>query len=648
MKFNKNKKNQSEIKKLQTGGYLPGASGSIYAPAIIQPRQLYAINPFEQVFQKPDLSQYKGLSATIASKVEAKGLTSDVNQYLSGLSQLQAVENQLTDLDILANSEKFQAYKQLANNLSDPRKVNELRINEEAFDKAQGVIESKKSQSAFTTNGNSVLVFDGEKLDYVSVEQYASAPQNYRIMTNQEALQLRRDQLPGDNSILTATTRTEGIDAIQEHLEKRMANLGSTESKTKREGLIATAQAITNGQIRGYDGWESHSKNNKQAVEALDITWHYLNEDQKTQLKLMAVRQFGVTEPEKIEQMAKVAMSLVFAKGVQISNANALKSSDDFFGFGSGGGSNRQAEIGTMEQAVGGFLKRGQQVTLNSGNTKLTTNSAAAYIPALEPGKDWKTTGKIGDDNATITGKVPFNATFWNEIAGNVRTIDGQAIDPNLLIVDKTSDNGVLGFEIQINGITVDSFSNDPQMKAVQDTINEGFAKIPSGISPADRRAMQDQIQRAAIEKTFGRGAARTYKPVLYYEVIAAELEGTESAKALRKLEKQGNSKILNSSDAQDANVVLSAVSPSLTNQFDRGLLDFSGSIDNFHKIVVKADLKEGALNIARSYDGERVTVSPQLEQLGARTQMSGSYQGGSGVNPNEQVTTGRFSDFGF
>ena len=637
MKFNKNRK------KLQGGGYLPGVSGTIQSPTVIEPRNLYSINPFEQVFQKPDLTQYKGLSGTIASKVEAKGLTSDVNQFLSGLSQLQAIESELTDLDILSNSQKFQAYKQIANSFSDPTKQNELRINEDAFNKAQGVVETKKSQSAFTTNGNTVLVYDGRKLDYVSVEQYASSPQSYRVLTNQEALEFRRDNLPGDNSILTAATRTEGIDSIQEHLEKRMANLGSNESKTKYEGLRMVASAINNGQITDINGYEKFSKNNRKAIEALDVTWHYLNEDQKTQLKLMAVRQFGASTPEEIEKGAKLAMSAVFNKGVSTSYSMAMSTDDEFIK-GDSSGSSGRAEMGVAELSLAGLYSRGT-TTLMSGNNKLQTVSVAANIPVVPPSESVSTTGILGKEKVTIQNVMPFGSTLWGNIARDITTLDGEKVDPKLLIVDKDA-KGVLGFEIKVGGVTLDSFSNNPQMKQLDEEISRMDAQAKRTITDPDQLKLAlEQNKKTAITKLFGQEAARTYEPVLYFEVTAPELEDSETGVAIRSQRKKNNTVAVPDYETSTYNAVLSASNPQLANQTDTGLFDFSSDIDSFQKLVVKAKPVEGVLNVARAYDQKKVTTTPTVQDAAFRATASGSYRGNPTTTTSTQqgIITGRF-----
>jgi hypothetical protein len=632
MKFNKSK--------LQAGGYLPGASAPVSAPTLIQPRQLYSINPFEPVFQKPDLSQYTGLSATIASKVEAKGLPSDVNNYLSNLSSLQAVESQLTDLDILSNSSRFQQYREIANSMTDPRKTNELRVNEDAFNTAQETVKGKKSQSAFTTNGSTVLVFSEEGLNYISVEQYASAPQNYRVLTNQEALELRRDRLPYENSILTATQRTEGIDAIQKHLEDRMSGLGSAESKSKREGLVAVAQAVSSGQIKGYDGWESFSKNNKKAIESLDVTWHYLTEDQKTQLKLMAVRQFGVSEPEKIEEMAKLAMSAVFSKGYDQASSNWLRSDDDYMLTGARKGTQQTAEIGWAERSILGMDRKGA-IQLTSGDTSLTTNGIGSFFSPLAPGSEYSSSGVIGEDKVSVTGVVPFTKTLWNDVGDEITTLDGQPIDRNLLLAESSS-QGVLGYEITVGGVTLDTFSKDPRITQFNEKINELDRQAESQIKdPAQLKRQKSLNRQQAADSVFGQGAVTKYEPVLYYEVVAAELEG-KPGEAIREQSAKNRTKKVEGYDISKFEAAISEANPGLRNQYDTGWLDRSGEIENFHKMVVKAKPKTGVVNIARTYDGNKITTqNTQVQDIGFRQQLTTSYQGN---NPTGQsLITGRF-----
>lgn len=333
---------------LQFGGTLAGTSAQISLGYTPRRRNLYA-----PPLQNPVKQQNKPIDLTSGLE-DMKGISSDVNLIYQKNKQLQEEFNNLSEMDVAAQTDKFLRLTAELNKWNNSSVVNELRNLEEEYNVAQESMKANESSGAFATQGSQVLTVDSEgKINTMHWSLLAKNKENYRPITATEALSIREgdERYAMNRSIIESVRRTIGIPAINSKLNAQIKSLGEYEETTK------TFQEISKfgSDYQGFIKWSKG--NNSAQVKSLDHAWeNALDEDMRTQLIMQAMTHYPALEdPNEIHKAAKFIMSSVFTKTLK---SSSVYEEDIPTGqLGSGGSSARMKEIGAWAKAAAGYTK---------------------------------------------------------------------------------------------------------------------------------------------------------------------------------------------------------------------------------------------------------------------------------------------------
>lgn len=483
------------VKKHQMGGRVSGGSYSLPSPMEI-PRTSVQTPVPEPIFfrpQKPEVDKSKFTKDIDITKL--KGLDSDTKAAINKVQTAQMALQELSDLDILSQTDKFKATISELN--ASVTKINELERNKQQFEDSVDLLKANEGHSAALTIKGMVGVQDIEtgKIGYISPYQYADAPDKYRVITGAEAINLREYSSPFDNTLTSALSTTYGLSNISSYINSDfISKLGSVERGNVSDSLQAIQElgmkAIVNG---GYK-----RKDNFDAIQAgKNIAWKYLNEDQKTQLKVKAVQDAAskglkFSDPKDVEMAAYSLIAEYFNKSIDDSLTTETRwkvSQSDLTG---SRGPLAEATIGVWEMALSGVTNNTTgkvDITNLDGSTKLA--SSAVKLPGIVT----KPT-KLGDDQTTDK-YAPFLQSPLREAmhTDRARTVSGQKIPQKLLgnMIVEEGQSYVTYAMVQDGKYVFD----DETASKIKDAVNNEVEKIESvgrTVTPQLRETIENGI----------------------------------------------------------------------------------------------------------------------------------------------------------
>lgn len=172
----------------------------------------------EETTQLGDKDLFKDLAG--------KGLTNDVNYFMSELSQLES-----DPMSFMKPESRSQLYKKLA-------KLNEIKNNKELWDNAVAV--SKESgglgEVAVGSNGELFVRTEDKKIQSINLETYKKNRDKYKALSVSELMMARQydDNLAFDTNIFSVANQAIGLEKITKHVTDLMGILSDYSSKTER------------------------------------------------------------------------------------------------------------------------------------------------------------------------------------------------------------------------------------------------------------------------------------------------------------------------------------------------------------------------------------------------------------------------------
>lgn len=348
MKFNE---------KFQFGGRVGGGQYSVPVP--VGPTRVdtsgYAVRP-ANIFKPSLKADRSGLAIDKDALKNIKGLTSDVNVLMDEVHAWENAVNSLTDLDILAGTDKYKMTMQGINRALGPERINEIRINEESYNKSKELLKKNRGEKAFATDANGFIVAINNKTgkhEYITPAQYADSKDMYSPLTGNAVSDGRRDKkgLAYDNRLMGTLNTTTGGLKIAQDVNDQLKSLGENAYEKHIIGVNAVASIQPN--LRGFEEWKNKVGNNKKQIDSMDYIWNIMPESDRSQMRMLAIRDLGA-DASNIEDKARFLTLKMLDKARKKSEVTKLREyePEETKGRGRGGGSTSTVTLGPMVSSM--------------------------------------------------------------------------------------------------------------------------------------------------------------------------------------------------------------------------------------------------------------------------------------------------------
>lgn len=242
------------------------------------------------------------ITKAIIETLKENGLPNDVDKFLVAANTfLGEVSFWSTGTEKQFNMADLIKIKSLANRVKTSRAL---------FDKsmAQVTTEGSGSEAAISSDGK-VYVFDGEKIDTVTLNDYYENRDNLNILTNTELLHLREEQpeLAYRDDILVDLSNSVGIKNIVGYVKGIVNDLGKQIQKSGSESFIAknkgkladgikqllggnTPEGIYKLSHKGSKSEQGYDQNDKESLKfALNYLYNALPPNMRNVLQAQSV-----------------------------------------------------------------------------------------------------------------------------------------------------------------------------------------------------------------------------------------------------------------------------------------------------------------------------------------------------------------------
>lgn len=181
----------------------------------------------------------------IINVLKENGLPNDVDYFLS---KADAFLKKSQNLGSLFNAGQTPSYD-MSDLIRLQSLANRIKHNNELHTQAsqQIIKEGSGSEVAITNTGNLYVLDEDEGIKTIGLDAYHKNPNQYRVLTNSELIQLREEQpeLAYNGTILTDLANTVGMKSIVEYVKSTISSFGTNKSAnqfdrytTKQKGQI--------------------------------------------------------------------------------------------------------------------------------------------------------------------------------------------------------------------------------------------------------------------------------------------------------------------------------------------------------------------------------------------------------------------------
>jgi len=459
------KKLPKEVYVFQFGGRVGGGSVSVPVPVEVQPTTSYAkgfslTEPFVPTQPKVDKSKFK---ADAESLKKLEGHRNAVHSVYKNIQDAENVIANLSDLDILSNTAAFRTAMQQLNTAVNPDIVNQLKVDRENTLDAFKINTANKGEAAFMTLNGHFLVTDKKdgKIKTIDPSDYAANRDQYEALTSGMGFTLKdTDKNQVFNDIIpTSARQTYGIEHINKRLNDQFVSLGYSQQEQVTKAL-SEISAFGNDYKGFIEQGRSSGSNAAQIQSIKNYMWDYLNPDEKSQLRMVAINN-GAKTPQEIETGAIMAMVKVYDKALktEYSTKDAVDVPAGQFDDG-GAGALLKGRIGQVEGTVFGGYSAPSTVQVMDGVKLDIHGNKLAGSSVFKP--NYK--AQVGDREINNLG------TFSNSRMANytrsqqLQTMDGKKLSADRTIVDK--DNVYAAYALVGKNGNFITDANNPALKA--------------------------------------------------------------------------------------------------------------------------------------------------------------------------------------
>lgn len=277
------------------------------------------------------------ISKEVTKALLEGGLPSDVDVFLDELQSF-GMSIGTSDIDDIMSTP--QGYKMIVS------QITKLKYNKNFVTKAQEELYSKRAleEAALTPTGGVIAYTEDGKITPITIEEYGNNRDKYRLITNNELLQLRAydRNMAFNNSVSSILANGEGTDHITEQLQA-VINQMKVEKMTKEDLLSNQQIAVLKG-IEAYEGGitkvtESYSTSRKYKDYAIEYLYSTLSASAKSLLKVKAVEK-GLNP----EEGARLVMELLIFPSTEENVDMKLGATKGDLGDGTSGGGGKDKE----------------------------------------------------------------------------------------------------------------------------------------------------------------------------------------------------------------------------------------------------------------------------------------------------------------
>lgn len=385
-----------KIRKLQEGG---SAGYLSYTPTpMAQPSQPQATTG------SSGGSKEKDITNDIIKEIYEKGVPSDVENMLEKISGFKGSVFGADGIKgLMSTTQGFNTIMSY---------VSKLRHNKDALTKARDNLYANGglSEGAMTANGQVMVFDDKNQPQQVSIEKLASDPGKYRVMSNNELLEMRSYDkgLGFNNTALSILSNGIGSSEVNKQVQTVISKLETT--KNTSDQLVSPEQVEILRGINDLKGIvkvknQSEEISNRQREAAKTYIYNMLDPNAKNLLRLKAAQQGLNPDAGAISLLENIITGTTKVnqeQGLNLSDVSGVS------GSGSGSGSKDPQAAPTFRMMVQGNMFDTVPSEINLGTKMSIVSNASVFNRPYD------------DQGKPMSAGEPLNNVLDNAFGGTV------------------------------------------------------------------------------------------------------------------------------------------------------------------------------------------------------------------------------------
>jgi len=246
--------------------------------------------------QIPDID-YDGLD-----KLQGKGHTNDVNNYINSKKQAQyELQSLVTKYGYEAT--KLPIFGEMINRMKvDPAELNELIVRKEMSKEFADINKANGGENEWVTDANGSILVQNSEGNYEYVDPYVLMTSKDKVpITSSDAIQRndRDNKLTRNQDIMPAVAQVWGGDKALDHLNSQLDKIGSTERQRASEAIAGLGN-LNGSNVFGKAGSDrTLSSNEKQVIDLYQSLMRTMDTAAKNYFRNKAIQSIGKVDLDR-------------------------------------------------------------------------------------------------------------------------------------------------------------------------------------------------------------------------------------------------------------------------------------------------------------------------------------------------------------